>query len=64
MIPPHASPLKQSEYYRLFAFLNTCEEASVAVYTPDEQMRRADIFRQIHEIEAGLKPIEVAAESN
>jgi hypothetical protein len=48
-------PLKQAEYYRLFAFLNTCDEANVAVYTPDEQMKRADLFRQIHEIEAGLK---------
>src|SRR5262245_42697779 len=42
-------PLKQTEYYRLFAFLNTCDEANVAVYAPDEQMMRSDIFRQIHE---------------
>jgi hypothetical protein len=48
-------PLTQTEYYRLFAFLNTCDESNIAVYTPDEQMKRADIFRQIHEIEAGLK---------
>jgi hypothetical protein len=48
-------PLTQGEYYRLFAFLNTCDEANVAVYTPDEQMKRADIFRQIHEIEADLR---------
>jgi hypothetical protein len=48
-------PLKQAEYYRLFAFLNTCDEANVAVYTPDEQMKRAELFRQIREIEAGLK---------
>jgi Protein of unknown function (DUF1553)/Protein of unknown function (DUF1549) len=48
-------PLTQTEYYRLFAFLNTCNEASVAVYTPEEQMKRADIFRQIHEIQVGLK---------
>ncbi|HEX5268899.1 MAG TPA: PSD1 and planctomycete cytochrome C domain-containing protein, partial [Gemmataceae bacterium] len=48
-------PLTQTEYYRLFAFLNTCDEGSVAVYTPDEQMRRAELFRKIHEIEADLK---------
>jgi hypothetical protein len=48
-------PLTQTEYYRLFAFLNTCEEANIAVYTPEEQMKRADLFRQIHEIEADLK---------
>jgi mono/diheme cytochrome c family protein len=48
-------PLTQVEYYRLFAFLNDCYEANIAVYTPDEMMRRADVLRQIHEIEAELK---------
>jgi Protein of unknown function (DUF1553)/Protein of unknown function (DUF1549)/Planctomycete cytochrome C len=48
-------PLTQEEYYRLFAFLNNDYEANIAVYTPDEQRRRADLFRQIHEIEAGLQ---------
>ena len=27
-------PLTQTEYYRLFAFLNNCHEAQIAVYTP------------------------------
>jgi hypothetical protein len=48
-------PLSQKEYYRLFAYLNNAHEANVAVYTPDEQMKRAEIFRQIKEIEADLK---------
>ena len=48
-------PLTQEEYYRLFAFLNNDNEANIAVYTPDEQRQRADIFRRIHEIEAGLR---------
>lgn len=48
-------PLTQEEYYRLFAFLNNDYEANIAAYTPDEQRRRADLFRQIHEIEAGLQ---------
>ncbi len=48
-------PLTQEEYYRLFAFLNNDNEANIAVYTPDEQRRRADLFRQIQEIEAGLR---------
>ncbi|HZT81747.1 MAG TPA: DUF1549 domain-containing protein, partial [Gemmataceae bacterium] len=48
-------PLTQAEYYRLFAFLNNCHEANVAVYTPQEQRKRADIFRQIRTIEAGLR---------
>ena len=38
-------PITHDEYYRLFAFLNNAHEANVAVYTPDEQMKRADLFR-------------------
>lgn len=48
-------PLTQEEYYRLFAFLNDTHEANIAVYTPDEQMRRANVFRQIRDIEAELQ---------
>ena len=48
-------PLTQEEYYRLFAFLNNGHEANVAVYTPDEQMKRAEILRQIREIEDDLQ---------
>jgi hypothetical protein len=48
-------PLTQADYYRLFAFINDCHEANVAVYTPDELMRRAEILRKIHDIETDLK---------
>jgi mono/diheme cytochrome c family protein len=48
-------PLTQEEYYRMFAFLNSCHEATAAVYTPAQLMKRADILRQVREIEAGLK---------
>ena len=48
-------PLRQEEYYRMFAFLNNSHEANVPVYTPEEQMKRAEIFRQIRETEADLK---------
>ncbi len=48
-------PLKQDEYYRMFAFLNNSHESNVPVYTPEEQMARARIFTQTREIEAGLQ---------
>src|SRR5262249_3579224 len=48
-------PLSHEEYYRLFAFINNANEASVAAYTPDDNRKRADILRQIREIEADLQ---------
>jgi hypothetical protein len=48
-------PLTQEEYYRTFAFLNSSHEGNIAVYTPEEEMRRAEIFRRIREIESGLQ---------
>ena len=48
-------PLTHDEYYRMLAFLNDSHEANIAVYTPDEQMKRAEISRKIHEIEATLR---------
>jgi len=48
-------PLKQEDYYRMFAFLNSTGEGSVHVYTPQEQMKRAEIFRRTSEIEVALQ---------
>jgi hypothetical protein len=48
-------PLTQAEYYRLFAFLNDSYEANIAVYTPDEMMRRVDILRKTYEVETDLR---------
>ncbi|MEO6809507.1 MAG: DUF1549 domain-containing protein, partial [Isosphaeraceae bacterium] len=48
-------PLTHEEYYRMFAYLNDSYEASTPVYSPQEQMRRAALFQEIEEIEAGLK---------
>ena len=50
-------PLKQEEYYRLFAFLNNSHEGALVVYTPEEQMRRANILAQTREIEARLQEL-------
>jgi hypothetical protein len=48
-------PLKQEEYYKLFAFLNSSTEGSRAVYTPQDEMKRAEIFRRTRETEADLQ---------
>ncbi|MGL6075680.1 MAG: PSD1 and planctomycete cytochrome C domain-containing protein [Fimbriiglobus sp.] len=48
-------PITHDDYYRLFAFLNNSNEACVTVYTPKNQLRRAEILRKIGEIEADLK---------
>src|SRR5262249_4777305 len=48
-------PLTQEEYYRMLAFLNNADEAQVAVYTPQQEMKRAEIYRRTAEIEAGLR---------
>jgi hypothetical protein len=48
-------PLTQKEYYRLFAFLNNDHEANIAVYTPDEERRRAEVLRGIRAIEEDLR---------
>jgi hypothetical protein len=48
-------PLTQEEYYRLFSFLNNDDEASRVVYTPDQQMRVAEIRRRIAEIEEEIR---------
>ncbi len=48
-------PLRQEEYYRMFAFLNNTHEANIAVYTPEQQMRRAEIFAKVKMLEGELQ---------
>jgi hypothetical protein len=48
-------PLKQEEYYRLFAFINNDHEGQRVVYTPDEQMKVANLSREMRDLEAGLR---------
>jgi hypothetical protein len=50
-------PLKQEEYYQLFAFLNNSHEANAVVYTPAEQLQRANILSQTREQEARLREL-------
>ncbi|HBY63196.1 MAG TPA: hypothetical protein DEH78_25520 [Solibacterales bacterium] len=48
-------PLKQEEYYRMFAFLNNSHEANIAVYTPGQQKQRDDLLAGVRAIEDSLK---------
>jgi hypothetical protein len=48
-------PLTHDEYYGLFAFLNNADEANVAVYTHDEEVKKERIGSEIHDVEALIK---------
>lgn len=48
-------PLTQTEYYRMFAFLNNAHEGQITVYTPAEQQERDAIQTEIGRIEARLQ---------
>lgn len=48
-------PLSQEEYYKLFAYLNNDHEASMVAYTPEQQRKRADLLRQMRDLEEGLR---------
>jgi mono/diheme cytochrome c family protein len=48
-------PISQEEYYRLFAFINNDHEARPVVYSPEQQMKLAELHRKISEIESDLK---------
>ena len=48
-------PLKQEEYYRLFAFLNNDHEASPVTYSTEQRMLMASLTRQMRDLEAGLR---------
>lgn len=48
-------PLTQTDYYRMFAFLNNCDEGEIAVYTDAQDRQRQEVLREIAEIETELK---------
>lgn len=48
-------PISQKEYYQLFAFINDSTEGSMNVYSPDQNMRRAQLLGDIAKIEEDLK---------
>jgi hypothetical protein len=48
-------PITHEEYYRMFAFLSNDHESSITAYTPDEQRIKADLVRQIREMEENVR---------
>jgi mono/diheme cytochrome c family protein len=48
-------PLAQTDYYRMFAFINNCHEAQISVYTPEETDQWNDTQAVIRRIEDGLR---------
>ncbi|RIK73482.1 MAG: hypothetical protein DCC67_17860 [Planctomycetota bacterium] len=48
-------PLEQTDYYRMFAFLNNCDEAQMSAYTAAEHAEWAATRRLIARLEAELK---------
>ncbi len=48
-------PLTQEEYYKMFAFLNNDHESSMVAYTAGQQRVRADLLRQMRDLEEGLR---------
>ena len=48
-------PISQEEYFRLFAFLNNDNESQRVVYSTADQMRVANLAREMRDIEEGLR---------
>ena len=48
-------PITQRDYYRLLSHINNSHESTQAVYTPEEDQVRAEIFEGIREIEQDLR---------
>ncbi len=48
-------PITHEEYYKMFAYLNNDHESSVVAYTAAEEQKRADLLRQMRDMEAGLR---------
>jgi len=48
-------PLTQAEYYGIFAYLNNSHESTTAAYTPDQELKRAEILGKVREAEDRLR---------
>jgi hypothetical protein len=48
-------PIEQTDYYRMFAFLNNCDEAQISAYTKEEQAEWAATKQLIDRLEEQLQ---------
>ncbi|AMV38881.1 PSD1 and planctomycete cytochrome C domain-containing protein [Planctomyces sp. SH-PL62] len=48
-------PITHEDYFRMFAFLNSVDEATVAAYTPEELHKRGETLEAIAAVEEGLR---------
>ena len=48
-------PITHTDYYRMFAYLNSTHEATMSVYSDAEDIQRRDIERAVAELEAAIK---------
>ena len=48
-------PVLQEDYYKMLAFLNNAHESNIAVYTPQEQAKRAAILGRVSEINNDIR---------
>jgi mono/diheme cytochrome c family protein len=53
-------PLSQREYYQLFAFLNTVDEPTLEMPTPEQLQRRQQLRAQIAGVEKELRLLDIA----
>ena len=48
-------PISQTDYYRMFAFLNNCDEAQATVYTQASLQQRVSLLTEIQRLELELQ---------
>lgn len=48
-------PISQTDYYRMFAFLNNCDEGQATVYTRDALEKRNSLLSEIQRLETELQ---------
>ena len=55
-------PISQREYYRMFAFFNTCDEPTLSLPTVAEKKRLAEIQTKMADLENALKGLDTTSD--